>query len=114
MTELDANNPSPIVVIKQKELELADRLAEAHAAAERAIFEAHRWADDARDRAENDGREAAAAVYQAGLEAIDVEAEGVRAQGDRTAAEISERGAYILDQVTQRMLAFVLPRLHTE
>jgi vacuolar-type H+-ATPase subunit H len=114
MNETDANHRSPIVIIKQKELELADRLAAAQAAAERAMLEARRRAADERERAERDGRAAAAAFYQAELEAIDGEAQNVCADGDRMAAQIAERGAQVLDQAAQGILAIVLPRLNSE
>ena len=114
MNESEANLRSPIVVIKHKELELADRLAAAQAAAERAILEAHRWAADARDRAEHDGREAATGFYRAELDAIDVEAENVYAEGDHMAAQIAERGAHAIDHAVQRILAIILPQLNSE
>ena len=114
MNRANGNQPSPLVAIEQKELELAGRLATAQAATERAILETRRWAADARERAEREGREAAARFYRAELDAIDAEAQSVCAESERVAIEIAERGARALDQAAQRILAIVLPRLNDE
>jgi hypothetical protein len=114
MNQSDANLRSPIVVIKHKELELTERLAAAQAAAERAILDAHHWAADERDRAERDGREAAAIFYRADLDTIDAEAANLCAESDHMAAQIAECGTHALDQAVQRILAIVLPRLNSE
>lgn len=108
---MESDELSPIIVIKQKELELADRLAAAKQAAERAILEARQWAFQFREQARRDGQEQATAFYRAELAAADVEAEKLRADGERVAARIAERGTRILNQAVHRILDIVLPPL---
>lgn len=104
---------SPIVIIKQKELELAERLALAKQAAEREILEARQWATDCRDRAEREGLEKANLYYRAELEACDAEAEKVREDGALAARWIAESGNRNLEQAVQAILELVLPALPT-
>jgi vacuolar-type H+-ATPase subunit H len=106
---METNEPSPVVVIKQKELELAERQATAKRAAEQSILEARQWATDYRDRAERDGQEKAAAFYRVEIEACDTEAEKVRVDGELSARWIAERGSRGLDRAVQLIMQVVLP-----
>lgn len=108
---MESENLSPIVVIKQKEAELAERQAAAKQAAERAILEARQWATDWRDRAEREGQEKAAVFTRAELTACDAEAEKAREEGELSARWIAERGTRGLDQAVRAILEIVLPAL---
>jgi vacuolar-type H+-ATPase subunit H len=108
---METHELSPIVVIKQKELELSERLAAARLAAKRAILEARQWATDHRDQAEREGQEQATAFFRAELEACDAEAEKIRADGELSARWIAERGSRGLDQAMQCILEIILPPL---
>ena len=102
---------SPLLAIKQKELDVADRIAAAHQAAERAVLDARRAASQARDGAERDGRAQAEVTYRAELDAADAEAGRIRAHGEAAAAAILERGGDVLDEAVRRILAVVLPNV---
>jgi vacuolar-type H+-ATPase subunit H len=108
---METNQLSPVVIIKQKELELAERWAKAKQAAERATLEARQWATEYRDRAEREGQEKAAVFRRAELEACDVQAEKVRTEGELSARWIAERGSRGMDQAVQRILEIILPTL---
>jgi F-type H+-transporting ATPase subunit b len=100
---------SPIVVIREKEIELAERLAAAKRSAERAILDAHQWAAHYRDRAEREGQADAAAFYRAELAAADADAAKIREEGEQAAAQIAARGRLALDAAVARILEIVLP-----
>ncbi len=100
---------SPMVVIKQKEIELERRLAEARAAAARTISDARQWASAYRSQAEKDAQEVAEAYYLAELESVDAEADRLRLEGEQIASRIAERGARVLDQAVERVLEIILP-----
>lgn len=106
---METNETSPVVIIKQKEIELAERWARAKQATERAALEARQWATDYRDRAEREGQEKANVFRRAELEACDAEAEKIRAEGDLSARWIAESGARGLDLAVQRILEVILP-----
>src|SRR5581483_4677464 len=84
---------SPLAIIRQKELEIADRLEAARQAAERRLLEARRAATETRDQAEREGRAAATALLQSELAAADADGENLRKQSEAIAARIAERGA---------------------
>ena len=100
---------SPVVIIKQKELELAERYANAKQAAERATLEAQQWATERRDRAEREGLEKASLFRRAELEACDAQAEQIRTEGELSARWIAERGSRGMDQAVQRIMEIILP-----
>ncbi len=100
---------SPLLAIKQKELEVADRIARASQAAERAVLDARQAAAQARDQAERDGRDQAQVTYRAELDAADAEAAMVRAHGEAAATAILERGGTVMDEAVRRILAVVRP-----
>jgi vacuolar-type H+-ATPase subunit H len=108
---MDNTEPSPVVIIKQKELELAERWAKAKQAAEHATLRARQWASERRDRAEREGQEKASLFRRAELEACDVEAEKIRTDGELSAQWISQRGRRSLEQAVQRILETILPPL---
>ncbi len=109
--KMETDGLSPIVVIKQKELELAERLASAKQTTERAILEARQWATEFRDQAEREGQEQATAFYRTQLEACDAEAEKIGAEGELSARWVAERGSRSLDQAVKYILEIVLPPL---
>jgi vacuolar-type H+-ATPase subunit H len=100
---------SPVVIIKQKELELAERWAKAKQAAEQATLAARQWATEYRDRAEREGQEKASLFHRSELEACDKEAEQVRTEGELSARWIAERGSRGMDQAVQLILEIILP-----
>lgn len=106
---METDRLSPIIVIKQKELELAERLAAAKQASERAVLEARQWATGIRDQAEREGQEQATAFYHAQLEACDAEAGKIGEEGELSARWIAERGGRSLDQAVKHILEIVLP-----
>lgn len=75
----------PVVIIKQEELELAERLANAKQAAEREILEARQWATEGRDRAEREGHKKACLYDRSELEACDAATKKVSGDGDLAA-----------------------------
>ena len=106
---MENNNLSPVVVIKEKELELADRWAAAKQATDRSALEARQWATDYRDRAEREGQEQANLFFRRELEACDAQAEKVLSEGELSARWIAERGSRGMDQAVRRILEIVLP-----
>ncbi len=109
--KMETDSLSPIVVIKQKELELAERLAAAKQTAERALLKARQWATEFRDQAEREGQEQATAFYRMQLEACDAQAEKIGAEGELSARWVAERGSRSLDQAVKYILEIVLPPL---
>ena len=106
---MDNNEPSPVVVIKQKELDLAYRFAKAKQAADQAALEARQSATEMRDRAEREGQEKATIYRRAELESCDVEAEKIRSDGELGARWIGEKGSRQMDLAVQRILEIILP-----
>jgi vacuolar-type H+-ATPase subunit H len=106
---MEANERSPLVAVKQKELELAAELATAQQAAQREVEAARQWTTAYRRQAERDAREAAAVAYRSYLAAADAEAAAIRAEGQRTAARIAEQGAPAIEDAVQRILQIVVP-----
>lgn len=105
---------SPLIIIRHKELEIAERLAGAKQAAEQTLLDARRAASAICDQAEREGRAAAAALLQEELAQADAAAERTRAQSASLADQIGERGAHRLDRAVQRILACVLPEIPGE
>lgn len=105
---------SPLVVIREKEIELAERLAAAKRAADDAILAARQWAATYRDQAEREGQQAALDWYHAQLEQADLEAQRIIGEGEREAAQITERGRRVLPQAVERILEIVLPHSASE
>lgn len=108
---METNDLSPVVIIKQKELDLAERQTTAKQAAERVILEARQWATEYRDRAEREGQDESAVYYRAELEACEAEADKVLKDGELASRWIAERGTRGLDQAVQLILDIVLPSL---
>ena len=106
---LGKDERSSVVAIKQKELELAAELSTAREVVERAVAEARQWAVSYLRQVEREARAFAATEYRAALEAIDVEAAAIRAEGDRAALTVAERGAPLLADAAGRILHIVLP-----
>ncbi len=103
------NEPSPIVVIKRKELELSDRLELARRAAAAEIQSERQAAAEARARAEEEGRAQAEQYYRAQLEGAESEARQIESDGESAAARIVERGQRRMPEAVGRILAAVLP-----
>jgi vacuolar-type H+-ATPase subunit H len=100
---------SPLVVIKEKELELADRRAAAKESAARAILDAQKWAANLREQAEREGQVDAAAFYRSELEAAEREAASIISEGELVAAQIAKQGQATMSQAVTRILEIVLP-----
>ncbi|MFN8472553.1 MAG: V-type ATPase subunit subunit G family protein [Anaerolineae bacterium] len=105
---------SPLLAIKQREIAVADRIASAHQAAERAVLDARQAASQARDQAERDGRAQAEVTYRAELDAAEIRAGKIRAHGDAAATAVLEQGSAVLDEAVRRILAVVLPSAEEE
>jgi vacuolar-type H+-ATPase subunit H len=101
---------SPIVAIRQKELELADRISEAKREAEQSVAAAHQRASDQLVLAEHEAQEEAASLRRSWLLDADSECRQLRACSDRKVAQITEQGAIALDRAVQAILEIVLPR----
>jgi vacuolar-type H+-ATPase subunit H len=106
------NEHSPIVAIRQKELEIADRLAVAKAEAEQAIKAAREWAAVYCQQAKLQGEHEASSYYQAELAAADTEAQKICEDGELAAKRIAERGVVIRGEAIQRILEIVLPKVN--
>ena len=108
------NQRSPLLAIRQKELEIGERVQAAKQAAEQSLLAARHSATEMRDQAEREGRAAALARLQAELAIADVEAVQVRAQSESLADQIAKRGAQRLELAVERILEYVLPKLPGE
>ena len=104
-----SNEPSLIVVIKRKELELSDRLEAARRAAEAALQAERQYVADARALAEQEGRAEAEKFYRDQLAEAEAEAAQIAAGGERSAARIAERGQHRMPEAVETILAVVLP-----
>ncbi len=102
---------SPIVAIKQKELELAAELVTARQAAERTVAEAREWVASYLRQVERDARAFAATEYRTALEAVDDEAAAIRAAGQREAVAIARVGALQMGAAVGQILHIVVPRV---
>lgn len=100
---------SPLLAIKQKELELADRLAAVKAAAVNEVLDAQKWAANLREQAERDGQADAAAAYREALDQADAEAQRILGEGERAAAEILNEGKNAMPEAITRILELALP-----
>lgn len=107
---MSIDEPSPLVIIRRKEIELAESIAAARQAAELAVAEARQQAAEGREQAEREGREQAAALYRAELAAADGEADRILAEGERAAAQSRECGLTMMDAAVTRIMQIVLPR----
>ncbi|MBI4470344.1 MAG: hypothetical protein HY650_13580 [Acidobacteria bacterium] len=110
----DSASGSPLVVIRQKELELERRLTEARDAAERAVRDAQEWATKYLNQAEKEGLELAESYYLAELKAVDEEAEKICRSGEQEASRIAGRSAQVLEGAADLILDIILPQREPE
>jgi vacuolar-type H+-ATPase subunit H len=108
------NEPSPLVVIKQKELELAARLVAAREEAAQELADARASAMQEYARAEGLGRAEAAAQLRDQIEAAERDATAIRSAGERAAMMYLEQGRALLPRAAQEILAIVLPKQNVE
>jgi vacuolar-type H+-ATPase subunit H len=101
---------SPVVAIKQKELELAAELSATKEVAERTVAEAHQAAAAYLRQVERDARAFAATEYRRALDEVEAEAAEIRAAGERAALVIAARGAAHMNAAVDRILHIVVPQ----
>jgi vacuolar-type H+-ATPase subunit H len=111
---MHTNEQSPLVAIKQKELELAARLMVARQEAAQEIASAHAWAAQEHIRAEELGRSEAIAELRDQLGQADREAADIRVAGEYAARTQLEHGRAIIPQSVQQILVIVLPNQNVE
>lgn len=100
---------SPLVAIKQKELELAAELALAQQAAEREIAAARQWVGAYLRQIERQAHEAAAIEIRAALESAGAEAANIRVEGERVAAAIMAAGTPRMAEAVEHIVTIVVP-----
>ena len=100
---------SPLVIIRAKEDELAERLNAARASATDAIVAARRAAAALHDQAEREGQEAAALAYRTELQTAELQAQRIVQAGEREATQVAARGLHTLPRAVERILEIVLP-----
>jgi vacuolar-type H+-ATPase subunit H len=100
---------SPLQAIKQKELDLRQRVEEARRQAEAKIQAARREAEQTIDQADREGRAEAEALYQRGIEEAQREAEAILAAAHEEAAALHRRATAKLDDAVEQIAELVLP-----
>jgi vacuolar-type H+-ATPase subunit H len=100
---------SPLEVIKQKELDLRQRVEEARRQAEARIQAARQEAEQTIAQAEREGRAEAEALYQRGIEEARREAEAILAAAHEEAAALRRRATTRLDDAARQIAELALP-----
>ena len=99
----------PLQAIKQSELELRQRVDEARHQADARLQAARAGAQRMILLADQEGRQAADARYQAEIERTRREAEAIIAAARAEAATLQQQGTARLDVVAKRIVELVLP-----
>ena len=100
---------SPLQAINKKELDLRRRVEEAHGQAEAQIQAAHEEAQKVIAQANREGQVEAEAIFQQGVEEARQQAEAIVAAAHEEAATLRIKAEPRLDEVAERIVAFVLP-----
>lgn len=104
------NHVSPLQAIKQKELDLRQRVEEARRQAEAGIQTAREEALRTVALSDEKGRAEAEAWYAQGIEQAHKDAEAIATAAHQEAAVLRDRAMARLDQVARQTVEFVLPR----
>jgi hypothetical protein len=103
------HEPSPIVVIRRKELDLAERLAAAQRAGEAELQSTRSLIAELNAEAELESRVETESDYRAGIAAADDEAAQILSAGERAAAQIAATCRRHMAAAVDYILAVVLP-----
>lgn len=106
---MSAQGLSPVIAIRQKEMEIADRLEAARQSAEHTIADTRGRAIDQLNQAGEQARREAEACYQSEMASVEKAAEQLCLDGHQIAARILERGSRRLDEAVQLIITIVLP-----
>ena len=103
------NSISPLQAINQKELELRQRVEEAHRRAEGQIQSAREEAKQTVAQADRNGQAEAKALYERGIEEARREAEAIVAVAHDKAAALRSQTSVRLDEAAKQIAKLVLP-----
>ena len=105
---MNTRSVSPLQVIKQKELDLRQRVEAAHRQAEAKIQAAREEAKQIIARADQEGRAEANVFYQRGIEEAKQEAETIVAAAHEEAVALRHRAMARLDDAASWIVELVL------
>jgi vacuolar-type H+-ATPase subunit H len=100
---------SPLQAINKKELDLRQRVEEAHRQAEAQIQAARKAAKEITAQADEEGRAKAEAIFQQGVEEARQQADAIVATAYEEAATLRSQALARLVEVAERIVQLVLP-----
>ena len=104
-----AGPTSPLQAIKHKELDIRQRVEEAHRQAEAKIQAAREEAEHTIARADRKGRSEADASYQQGIEEAQREAEAILVAAHKEATALRRRAMTRMDDAIRQIVELSLP-----
>jgi V/A-type H+-transporting ATPase subunit G/H len=104
----------PLVVIREKERELAEAIRLAREQAQARLADARARANAIKEQAEREGMQQAEQVYQEGIARARTQAELVRNAGQAAARQLRANGTTRLTEAIECIVRFVLPSIERD
>lgn len=113
MSDSEPTQLAPLAAIRDKERILLQQIRDAEERAKRTVAEANVQAEAIKQQAEREGLRDAETLYQEGVARAKEEADALSRKGEMEALKLNQEGLARVEEATNYIVEFILPRLGT-